>query len=142
MEEHPEIWLVGVSLFSVGTSSNLQMEALIFALSALSASKTLIILYVLPTFSSTLNADDYHYSLQRHLSRCNKLGFIYWCHYSPHAFSLFSLQYPQLSRFLLGRFVPKIYLFYLAGQFCPGCRVTAKTGHIRTVAGTVEIQRP
>lgn len=76
VEKHPAIWLVYVSLFSVGSTSDLQREAVISALSALSVFKLqLISLYVPPTFRSTLNVDDYHYSRQRHLSRRNKFGF-------------------------------------------------------------------
>lgn len=99
-KEHPELWL---SLFSIGSSSDLQRKALYSALLALSVFKAagLISPYVPPTFRSTLNADDYHYSQQRHLSHYNKFGFFISIIIFPRALSLLWLRYLQLSRFEL-----------------------------------------
>lgn len=95
------------SLFNIRSSSDLQREALYSAQSALSVFKalTLISLCALPTFRSTLNAYDHHYSPQRHLSRCNKFGFFISIITFPPC-RRFALQRLQLSSFLLSCFVP------------------------------------
>lgn len=105
------------SLFSIRSSSDLQREALYSAPSALSLFKalTLISLCALPTFRSTLNAYDYHYSRQRHLSRRNKFGFFISIITFPHAVGLLYNAHSSAA-FCSAALCQKIYTFYLVGS--------------------------
>lgn len=114
------MWRRDLAAVHLCSASDLQKEALFSALSALSVFKasTLIILYVPPTFRSTLNAYDYHYSQQRHLSCCNKFSFL-WGSLFPPMVSVCSTAHTAQQLFVQ-LLCSSRFMFYLAGSdFCP-----------------------